>query len=64
MDWTKWVRERGTDCYCPIEDDGSVVIGMNLIGFPMREKGRVVGEFYYDKSGELVVELWPNSSVK
>lgn len=51
-----WIRERGTDCYCPIED-GNIVIGMNLI--TTEPPGPCVGEFWYDKDLKIQVELKP-----
>ncbi len=54
-DMKRWVRERNTDCYCPIEDDNhTVVLGMNFIGDP---PGEVVGEFWFDAEGGLHVEV-------
>ena len=59
MSWDKWVEERGSDppTYCPLEGD-SVVLGMNIVGNP---RGSVVGEFWFEDSGELRVRL--NSSL-
>lgn len=51
----RWLRERDTDCYCPIDDeDGSIVLGMNYIG---ECPGELVGEFFYREGGEI--ELVP-----
>lgn len=53
--WKRWVRERGTDCYCPIDDsDGCVVLGMNMIGEPPAD-AEVVGEFYFDEVDGLII---------
>ena len=49
--YKKWVREKGTDCYCPIEGS-RVVVGMNMIGSC---PGELVGQFYY-KGRDLIIE--------
>lgn len=54
--YKKWVREKETDCYCPI-DGSSVVVGMNIIGIC---PGELVGQFYY-KGCDLIIEPFETS---
>lgn len=52
-----YLRERGTDCYCPgvFDKDGyltNIMTGMNILGTP---PGKVVGEFWYEPDGSISV---------
>jgi hypothetical protein len=55
-----WIRERGTDCYCPIED-GKILTGMNLV--TISPPGICVGEFWYDKDFKIQAELKPKFGI-
>ena len=56
--WPNWVmdvtHEKPPFCFCPIEDDGSIVLGMNLIAD--RCPGELVGIFH--EGGQDDVENW------
>jgi hypothetical protein len=60
-----WVKERGTDTYCPLEIDDvgnitNIVTGMNYIGLDTSRKDvRVVGEFWYDNANEIKLDIYP-----
>ncbi len=61
-EWDTWVREDGTvDAFCPIEADGSVVVGMTIIGDP--PGGRVVGTFAFTDDGDINVTLYEGESL-
>lgn len=58
-EWMEWVLDAtsypGVPVFCPVEPDGTVIVGMNLIGF--LGKGRkVVGVFHPD--GPDAVDAW------
>ena len=55
----RWLRERGTDAYCPYEQEGEhviVVTGLTFLGAPDEP---VDGEFWYDGQGDIQVRLEP-----
>lgn len=52
----RYVREKGTDCYCELTEYDYIETGMNLITKTPPEN--VVGEFYYNEDGELIVEYY------
>jgi hypothetical protein len=57
-----WIRERGTDCYCPVEGS-NIVTGMNFITTESHLPGICVGEFWYDKDLKIQVELKPEFAI-
>lgn len=59
MPWKNYVLDvsmihNDIPCWCPIEDDGGVVVGMNLI--QSKCPGKMVGVFHPD--GQEAVEEW------
>ena len=62
-----WVKERGTDWYCPLDIirfdgmmlESRVVTGMNFMGDPEKahKNALVVGEFWYEGDTSLSVEV-------
>ena len=67
MEKEYWVKERGTDWYCPLKIwyfdgkliDCAVVTGMNFMGDPEKthENALVVGEFWYEDDTSIRVEV-------
>ena len=59
-----YLRERGTDCYCPYDTEtGELITGMTYIRLThgmtyITQPENVVGEFWYNKQGELQIELY------
>lgn len=52
-----FLRERGTDCYCPYDtESGELTTGLSYIILTQPEN--VVGEFWYNEQGELQIELY------
>ena len=51
----QWLRQRGTQCWCPYEPPDKVIVGLNLIADT--PPGEDVGEFWYDKDDELHIEM-------
>ena len=54
----EWIKERDTGIFHPIERDYNgtikIVTDQNFVGIP---KEKVVGEFWYNKSGAIEVKL-------
>jgi len=57
MDMKQYVREKGSGCFCPIED-GFVYVGLNYFDTRPPQNGEVIGEFYYDAAGEVIVKYY------
>ncbi len=56
----KFVRQRGTECFCPVEfnKDGTVTVVLGLSLLTYNPPGEVVGEFWFDEqTNQLQVEL-------
>lgn len=57
--WNEWVLDatmgihNGVACFVPIEKDGTLVTGMNMVGYC---PGKLVGVWHRD--GPAAVELW------
>jgi len=58
---SKWVKKKNTDSYFPIDNDGTIILGINSIGYC---PGELIGEFYFDDKGELIFEPYDISIVK
>ena len=57
-----WLKERNRapNVLCPIEEDGTIVLGMNLI--TDHPPGKVVGEFWINERGEIECETYPTTT--
>jgi len=50
-----WVKERGKNCYSPIDPNtNEVVIGFCLISD--ESPGEVLGEYWFEKNGDCMVD--------
>lgn len=62
MLWPRWVLdatqddETGIHCFCPIDDDGSVVFGMNLLSDRPPDGAACVGVVHLD--GQEAADAW------
>ena len=62
MLWREFLKERGVDVWCPYDREGDrVITGMNCTFEP---SGKVVGEFWYDKDGQVQVEFYNKETEK
>jgi hypothetical protein len=56
-----WVKERGKDCYSPIDINKSTV----LVGFCIithEPPGKVFGEYWFEKDGQLNITFTRNEA--
>lgn len=58
-----WVKERGQNCYCPLTEDGHIVLGLNIVSDLKPDGAEVVGEFWYDEKGDLQFEPYEPQGV-
>lgn len=51
-----WVKERGKDCYSPIDlDNNEVMVGFCII--TNEPPGDVLGEYWFEKDDNVIVQL-------
>ena len=50
-----WVRERGTNCWCPFEPPNTVLLGMNLI--TDKPPGVDAGWFWFNDDNVMEIVL-------
>jgi hypothetical protein len=51
-----WVKERGKNCYSPIDrDTNEVMYGLCIIS--NEPPGEVFGEYWFEKNGDCMVDL-------
>jgi hypothetical protein len=45
-------------CFCPIGDDGSIIIGMNYLSDEPPRGEKCIGEFWQNKKGKTVIKFY------